>query len=231
MQSIEVTGGYRAQVDYFPNWVEPEYMVGEHQNIVPDLPALPTGFRIMFAGNIGAAQDFETILIAAVELREFTDIQWVILGDGREAEWVKKQVESRGLSNHFHLLGRYPAGMMPAFFSQADVMLMTLKRAPIFTLTIPGKLQSYMACGKPIVAGLDGEGAELVMKSGVGFASPAESPAELAKCILKVYRMSSEDREKMGERGRMYCAEHFNRDKQFSKLEEIMREVVEGKGI
>jgi colanic acid biosynthesis glycosyl transferase WcaI len=229
IQSVQATGGYSGQIDYFPNWVEPEYIVDDQQINGAVLPELPTGFRIMFAGNIGAAQDFETILLAAEELREFKDIQWLILGDGREAEWVKDQVRHRKLTENFHLLGRYPAEMMPSFFAQADVMLMTLKRAPIFSLTAPGKIQSYMAGGKPIVAGLDGEGSELVVNSGAGVACPAESPIELAKCVLELYRMPAEDRKKMGERGRLYCAEHFNRDKQFSKLEDIMREVVRGK--
>ena len=231
IRSVEETGGYGGRIEYFPNWVEPEYTVDDRQDNAAALPLLPQGFRIMFAGNIGVAQDFVTILAAADQLKELNDIKWLILGDGREAQWVADQVQERNLSGHFHLLGRYPPAMMPAFFAQADVMLMTLKRAPIFTLTAPGKIQSYMACGKPIVAALDGEGAELVVHSGAGVACPAESPAELANCVLELYKMPAEERKRMGERGRMYCAEHFDRERQFAKLEDIMREVVRNKGV
>lgn len=74
------------------------------------------------------------------------------------SSWVEQQVKERDLSRSYHLLGRYHIQSMPHFFARADVMLVTLKREPIFTLTLPGKIQSYLACGKPIIAALDGEG-------------------------------------------------------------------------
>jgi glycosyltransferase involved in cell wall biosynthesis len=116
--------------------------------------------------------------------------------------------------------------MMPAFFSRADVLLLTLRREPIFALTVPGKLQSYMASGKPVIAGLDGEGAALVLEAGGGLACPAESPVELAGKVLEMYRMSHEERKFMGERGRQFCAENFNREKLFHKIEKMMMDLV-----
>jgi len=225
-QSIKKTGGYDREIIYFPNWVEPEYLTDEVR-YAEGLPALPTGFRVMFAGNIGAAQDFETILTAAEKLISYSEIHWVILGDGRMAEWVKGQVLQRNLGEQFHLLGRYPAELMPQFFAQADAMLMTLRREPIFALTAPGKLQSYMACGKPIIAGLDGEGAKLVLEAGAGLACPAESPEALADRVLELYRMTPAERRKIGEQGKWYVREHFDRDKLFSQLEEMMVELID----
>jgi len=116
-KSIAVTGGYQGEIEYFPNWVEPEYTDDRNLGGV-NLPDLPEGFRIMFAGNIGAAQDFETILLAAEQLRGKTDIHWVILGDGRRAGWLKSEVVNRGLEGNFHLLGSYPAEIMPAFLHE-----------------------------------------------------------------------------------------------------------------
>jgi len=220
-RSIAVTGGYKGEIEYFPNWVEPEYTT-ERTSEGSSLPNLPEGFRIMFAGNIGAAQDFETILQAAEQLRGKTDIHWVILGDGRRAGWLKSEVVKRGLEGNIHLLGSYPAERMPAFFARADVLLLTLRREPIFALTVPGKLQSYMASGKPVIAGLDGEGAALVLEAGGGLTCPAESPTELAQKVLEMYRMSQEERKFMGEQGRKFCTENFNRGKQFNKIESLM---------
>lgn len=227
VQSIDETGGYDHDLTYFPNWVEPEYLIDKAEGTFEDLPVLPDGFRVMFAGNIGVAQDFDTILAAAELLASYPDIHWVILGDGRMAEWVKDQVRQRNLGGQFHLLGRYPAEVMPNFFAQADALLMTLRREPIFALTVPGKLQSYMACGKPIIAGLDGEGGKLVEESGAGLACPAESPEELAGRVLALYRMPPSVRHKFGERGKQYCQEHFDRNTLFAKLETIMMELVE----
>jgi glycosyltransferase involved in cell wall biosynthesis len=226
VDSVEATGGYDREIVYFPNWVEPGYLENVDRAADGDLPSIPAGFRIMFAGNIGAAQDFATILSAAERLAKHEEIHWVIVGDGRKAEWLRQEVQRRKLTACFHLVGRYPAEMMTRFFSEADAMLMTLKRDPIFALTVPGKLQSYMACGKPIVAALDGEGARLVVEANAGLVCPAESPAELAERVLEVYRMGAEKRRKLGECGRMYCLEHFERGKLFDSLERVMREVV-----
>jgi len=229
-QSIETTGGYTGVIDYFPNWIEPEYAVsegGEQKTVLPDLPE---GFRIMFAGNIGVAQDFETVLLAAERLREYQDVHWLILGDGRNAEWLRGQVEARGLDKQFHLLGRYAAEAMPAFFAQADAMLVTLKRQPSLALTVPGKIQSYMACGKPIIAGLDGEGARLVAESGAGLTAPSGDVDALAAAVLAIYQMPKEQREEMGQCGRVYCEANFERNKLIERLEKWMLDLVGARG-
>lgn len=231
IQSVGATGGYNKEIDYFPNWAEPEYTSELKKNFDTEFPVLPHGFLILFAGNIGAAQDFPSILFAAENLLTYHDIHWVILGDGREAGWVKEQVHKRGLDKNFHLFGRYPPETMPHFFEQADVLLMTLRREPIFTLTTPGKLPSYMASGKPIIAGLDGEGAQLINEAECGLTCPAENPVKLASCVLEMYKMSFGDRCEMGERGRAYCSKYFDRSKLFDKIGAIMENVVEGRKI
>ena len=205
-------------LDYFPNWQEPEYL-----DKITDTPDMPIGFRILFAGNVGAAQDFETILSTADKLKGYHDIQWIILGDGRRLAWVKKQVQRRELFTSFHVKGHYPPEAMSAFFMQADVMLVTLKRDPVFALTVPGKIQSYMASGRPIVAAIDGEGGRLISESGSGLAVPAGDVDALADAILTMYRMPKEQREKMGHRGKRFGEENFEREKLIDRLEGWMR--------
>lgn len=223
-ESIKAVGGYDEEPIYFPNWVEPEYLQPADNALFDrSAPALPEGFRILFAGNVGAAQNFETILSAAEQLRSHRDIQWIIVGDGRRFEWLTEQVVKMGLEQQVHLLGRYPAEMMPYFFSRADALLLTLRDEPIFSLTVPGKLQSYLAAGKPILAGLNGEGAELVEKARAGLTCPAETPGVLAENVLTLYRMPLEERNQLGENGRQFCLEHFNRQNLFEKLEKLMQ--------
>jgi glycosyltransferase involved in cell wall biosynthesis len=113
---------------------------------------------VLFAGNIGVAQDFPTVLAAAKQLQAYSDIHFVILGDGRQKAAVLDQIQSEGLTQ-VHLLGRFPETQMPQFFALADVLLVSLADEPIFAVTIPSKVQSYLACAKPIVAALNGEGA------------------------------------------------------------------------
>ncbi len=229
IDSVKAKGISSERLDYFPNWYEPEYDDKQSAELFSrdESLMLPEGFRVMFAGNIGAAQDFGTILAAAELLKIYADIHWIILGDGRRFDWVKEQVSLRGLSGCVHLLGRFPAEAMPVFFAAADAMLVTLKSDPIFSLTVPGKIQSYMACCKPVVAALDGEGNRLITESGVGLASQAEDPEALAKSVLALYRMPEEKRREMGESGRKYCEENFHREILMDRLEGWMNELVQ----
>ena len=118
---------------------------------------------------------------------------------------------------------------MPAFFSHADALLVTLRKEPIFALTIPAKIQSYFACGKPVIAALDGEGANVIEEAGAGFTCPGGAPDELAQAVLKMYETPRSEREKMGASGRTYYEANFDRDMLLDRLEVWMRELVEGK--
>src|SRR5207302_10345977 len=153
---VESRGVRSDRVRYLPNTAEPLYVPLPAAAAHPALAQVPAGFRVMFAGNIGAVQDLPTILSAAELLREERDIHWVIVGDGSMRSWTAEQLAYRGLSHTVHLLGHFPVNEMPRLFAGADVLLVTLRRDPVLALTIPSKLQSYLASAKPIVGALDG---------------------------------------------------------------------------
>lgn len=210
---------------YFPNWAEKLYRpVGQKEHDVA-LPVMPHGFRVMFAGNVGAAQDFPTVLAAAERLKEHAGIHWVVVGDGRVLPWAKEEVARRGLAANVHFLGQHAPDKMPAFFAEADVMLVTLKREPIFALTVPAKLQAYLACGRPVVAALEGEGARIVEEAKAGVVSAPEDSGALAEAVLRLYHMTENERAAMGEAGLSYSRQHFDRDLLFGELEQWMREL------
>lgn len=222
---LERQGVAREKIVYFPNWAEALF---EEAALQPEPGAgrdegdFPGGFRVVFAGNIGAAQDFPTILRAAELLQQrCPDIRWIIVGGGRMEPWVREQVGLRGLSEIVFLAGEHPLEDMPRFFARADVMLVTLRDDPIFALTIPGKLQSYLACGRPVAAALDGEGARVIRESGAGLAAPAEDAAALAEAVERLYRLPAEERDGMGQRGRDYYRRHFRREMLFDRLEAL----------
>ncbi len=188
---------------------------------------MPQGFKVMFAGNIGAAQDFETILSAAEKLKNNENIQWLILGDGRMRPWVEKEVKKRGIQDRFHLLGRFPIEKMSDFFSLADVMLVTLKNDPIFSMTIPAKIQSYLACAKPVIAAVGGEGNSVIEEAQAGISCPPEDAKALADAILRMYEMPEAERLKIGANGRDYFMANFDSGHLTSKLETWMVKAVE----
>ena len=222
---IERLGVDPSRMVYFPNSAEELYQPVIVEPEDPVNISMPAGFRIMFAGNIGAAQDFGTILDAAEQLRDYPDIHWVIIGDGRMRQWVEEQIRERGLTETVHVLGRHPAEAMPHYFSLADVLLVTLRKEPIFALTIPSKVQSYLACAKPVIAALDGEGALVIAEARAGLACPAGDPKALADAVLAMYHMPETERQVMGLRGRSYFEKHFARTILLDRLEGWMQEL------
>jgi colanic acid biosynthesis glycosyl transferase WcaI len=209
------------QVIYFPNWAE---NISDLSNVVyaEEIPIENGSFDIMFAGNIGEAQDFPAILAAAELIKNHKRIRWLIVGDGRMADWLKNEIKKRKLQNCVLMVGRHPPERMPSFFKHANVLLVSLKDEPIFSLTIPSKLQSYLAAGKPILAMLNGEGARVLSESGSGIACPAGDAQTLADSVLKLSAMDVEELEEMGRKGFEYSNQEFNRNILITKLEQLL---------
>jgi glycosyltransferase involved in cell wall biosynthesis len=213
------------KIIYFPNSTEKLYKIVQPSNGIKSLvPSAP--FIIMFAGNIGEAQDFENILAAAkIILVQTRDVHFVILGDGRKRKEIEEIIISQGLTKNFHILGEYPPATMPEFFALADVLLVSLKDERIFSLTIPSKVQSYMACGKPIVASLGGTAANIVEKASAGRSAIPGNPESLAQVILDLYRLSEAERHRLGQNALKYSNQHFHRETLLNKLLAIFQDV------
>lgn len=224
---LEAQGVARDKLSYLPNWAETLYRPVNPGPEAPERAGLPQGFRVVFAGNIGVSQDFGTILSAAERLRDHPGIHWVVLGDGRMRTWVQREVAKRGLGGVVHLLGQHPVGAMPAYFALADALLISLRHDPLYSMVVPSKLQSYMACAKPVIAALDGEAARIIRESGGGLAVRAEDPDALADAVLRLSRTAPEDRLEMGRRNRGYFEEHFERDRLIDELERVLHDVAD----
>jgi glycosyltransferase involved in cell wall biosynthesis len=167
------------------------------------------GFNIVFAGNIGNNQSIETIIEAANILKKIPQITFSIVGDGSRLKFLKEKVTTLQLKN-INILGRYPVESMPAIYERADALLVTLGAIGNLSLTIPSKIQAYMASAKPILSAVDGLGAEVVNEAACGLTCPAGNSEELAKIIEKLYLMSDNDRNEMGIRGRRYAEKHYH---------------------
>ncbi len=216
--SICEKGDFASKIIYFPNWVD-KALTTKSDVVTPDVP---NGFVAMFTGNIGASQDFGTVLSAAERLKEHKDIHFVIVGNGRAREWVEQQIVERGLNETVHCVGSYPLEAMPATFVKADVLFAALKDEPIFALTVPAKIQAYMSSGKPIISMINGEAMELVREVGCGMAVAAEDSKAFADAVLQMSQLSQSEREQIGNRGREFASNNFDFTKQMTLLEEIM---------
>lgn len=216
--SIKDLGVPEERLRYLPNFAEDLYQPMQLPLDAPERTMLPAGFKVMFAGNLGMAQDFPTILAAAAKLRDHADIHWLILGDGRQRAWIEEEIKAQGLQASVHLLGRHPKDSMPRFFSLADALLVSLKKDPIFAITVPAKVQSYLACAKPIIAALDGEGGRIITEAKAGLAVPAEDPDALAAAVLDLAAMDETDRQALGQNGRACFTQNFDRTMLLDRL-------------
>ena len=211
------------KIIYYPYYAESFY------NIVDQKPDLEEIFskklNLVFAGNIGVAQSFDTIIKSVkVASGMLDDFQFIILGEGRDKKRVLHKIESMSLTNNFKFLGSFPPEEMPNFFASADALVVSLKKSKIFSMTIPGKLQSYLASGKPIIASLDGIGAEIIKESSSGYVTPSEDHHGLAKSIISFDKLSLEQRIKLGANARKYFEKEFERDKLLDKLIDIFNQ-------
>lgn len=213
------------RIVYFPSWAEGIF---DLSNVVPapEIPVATNNFKVIFAGNIGDAQDFPTILTAAERLKSHTEIRWLIIGDGRMANWVATEIIHRGLQDSVIMLGKFPIDRMPSFYKHADALLVSLKNEPIFAMTIPGKLQSYLAAGIPVVAMLNGEGANVVNDSNSGITCEAGNANALADAILRLASLPNNQRLEMGRNGLLVSTTEFDRNKLITRLEVLLEQLI-----
>lgn len=202
-------------VVYYPN----SFLEKEPGGAQPDVdcPGFDCGFPVLFAGNLGTAQAVDVVLEAATLLSNEPDIRFVMVGDGSRRDWMIQQAAARGLGN-LVFPGRFPVEAMPILMGRAAALLVTLADTEIFRLTIPSKVQAYMAAGRPIIACMNGAGAEVVDEAGAGVTVPAEDGAALARAIRALHAQPEAVRVAMGARGRRYYEEHFSHEKLVDEL-------------
>jgi glycosyltransferase involved in cell wall biosynthesis len=213
-------------IAYLPNSVDKK-MSDPTEGEKPHLSVFDDGFCVVFAGNVGSAQGVRVIVDAAAHLKAYPFIKLVVLGSGSELEWMRQQVNDSGLTN-VHLMGRYPASAMPYLLSKASALLVTLADQPIFSLTVPNKIQAYMAVGKPIIACLNGEGARLVCEADAGLAVAAEDGQGLAAAIVRLFHTPVDELKRLGSNAQSYYRTNFDQDKLADQLLGHLNSVVKG---
>ncbi|MFF5993395.1 glycosyltransferase family 4 protein [Lysinibacillus sp. KU-BSD001] len=180
---------------------------------------LDNKFNFVFAGNIGDMQSVDTIIRTANELRNHLNIIFHIVGDGSRLEACKALCNELNLQNVF-FYGRKPLSEMPMYYGLADAMLITLKDDQTISSTLPGKLQSYMAAGKPIIGAINGEAKQVIYEAQCGFCCEAEDYEQLGKLILAFCKSSK--KEQMAKNSYDYYRKHFSKEKFMSVLEEAL---------
>ncbi len=217
------------KIVYFPNTVNISRKTNDTSTLLPNelINLLKSCFCVIFAGNIGTAQSPQTIVKAAHHLKDIKGIKIVLVGSGSMSEWVQQEKTKLKLDNLI-IAGRYPMSSMPCLFDHASCLLVTLKDQEIFSYTIPGKVQSYLASGKPIIAAINGEGARVIEEAKAGIVCKAEDPVALSESIKKLYAMPETRRGQLGDSGKKYFLKHFEIGRVSKYLVQILEKRIAG---
>ena len=204
---------------FFPAWADTEIFIKSNL-YAPEIKAKEGFFNIIFTGNIGEAQDFPSIIKAfkIIKERNIKNVRLIIIGDGRMKDWVKKEVELQNLSEIIEIHGKYPLQRMNSFFKHADALLVSLSNKKLFSMTIPGKIQTYLATGIPIIGMINGEAANLLLEAKAGKVCDAGDYHNLANIIESLSRENKSILMRYGQNGKKFCLKLFNKNNLINKL-------------
>lgn len=210
------------------NWTHSEFA----KSVRPDFGlAEQTGmagrFNVVYAGNLGRAQALDNVLDAAALLRDLADVQFVLIGEGTELKRLQAAVAEMGLAN-VRFIGVQPLSRMPVFHALADVLLIHLSDDPYLESTVPGKTQASLAAGRPIIAAVGGDTADLVRQAGAGLVTRPLDPDGLARAVRELHAKAPEEREAMGAAGRRFFLENLSVDVLLDRFEELFTKVASG---
>ncbi|MCI7768239.1 MAG: glycosyltransferase family 4 protein [Oscillospiraceae bacterium] len=176
-------------------------------------------FNLVYAGNISPAQNFSLMADAAQKLRELGyDINWIIVGDGMSRQDAEKEVNEKGLGDCFYFEGFKPVEDIPKYTYIASGLVACLVQSSLLDCTIPAKVMSYIASGKPVILAMNGEAQSIVNDNKCGFAADSGDVNALVDNIIRLYSMTAEEREAMGRNGKELHYKRFERNVNLKKL-------------
>ena len=225
IQSISKRGIDKDKIKFWPQYAEDFYFLkdGPKERLLPNDGRL----FITFTGNIGVAQGLDLLVPVSTELKSRgIPICFVLIGDGREKARLQELAIHEDLTDYFLFVEKQPAERIPEYLASSDASLLILKKSIIFSMTLPAKLQTYMACGLPIIASVDGEAKELVMQTKTGYVAATEDVPGLVNIITAFKNLSPDERKAMGLSGNAYAKRYFEKDRLMHELEDSMQKLI-----
>ena len=185
-------------------------------------------FNIVFTGNIGEAQGLDLLVDAAAKLKN-NGIRWYIIGEGRDKKRLEKYVKDNCLDNVVFFLGKMSERESNIHTYFADCAYLSFKKNKLFEMTLPAKLQSYMACGVPIIAAAGGESANIIKVANCGFV--CQQDADILADMIVNNVINSRELTAMRKNSRTYFYDNFSVDKVVDQLENEMKQGISNKSI
>ncbi|MDR3691632.1 MAG: glycosyltransferase family 4 protein [Fimbriimonas sp.] len=210
------------KIDVIFDWIDTDYYRPVAPNPVKAKElGLDGKFNVVYAGTIGLAQGLETVLYAADLLRDLPEVQIVFAGGGVDEENIRAKAVEMTLPN-VKFLGLLQSNEMPDLYALSDVLIAHLKKDPLFFITVPSKVVSHFAVGKPTLNAVEGDTADLVAESQAGISVPPEDPKAMADAIRQFYAMPKEELLLMGQRGREAAVDRYSRTVLCAEFEKML---------
>ena len=221
IQAIVDRGTDRKKLEFWPQYAEDYYKpVDKEKANIPEIPQDDI-FNIIFAGNIGFAQGLDVLPEAAKILKKTnTKVRFNIVGDGRFKETLKAKVEESQVTDYFNFNDKQPATRIPEFMAVSDATLISLSKSKVFSITLPAKTQSCLACGVPVIVSADGEIQDVIKKADAGVCSDAGDAKGLAENINKLVNMSAEKHKDMAQNAVDYYQKYFDKETLLNRMDQ-----------
>lgn len=222
IENIHRRGLNKEKLVFWPQYAEEFYKPLDKEKYIKD-EMKTNDFKIVFAGNIGYAQGLDIIIDTAKILKEKNiKVKFYLIGNGRAKEELIKNVEKNNLQDYIKFVDKQPAEKIPEYYANADMAFITLKKNLISDEVLPAKLQSYFACGVPILGSADGEIKQVIEKSKAGFCVESGNAEKLAEQIEKCIKLTNEELKQMKENSRKFYEENYEKHMLLNKLEKEM---------
>lgn len=208
------------RIDFWPQYAEDFYKPVERvsSSEIPDDGVL----NLVFAGNVGFAQGLGILPKAAARLKkDNVKVRFNVVGDGRYMPCLSDEIKELGVESYFNFIERKSPEKIPAYLAAADALLITLSKSEVFSITIPAKTQSCMACGRPILVSADGEVSEIIKESKSGLVSQAEDVDEFVSNIKSLNNMPKSERERFGKNALAYSKKYFDKNTLLDRLDDL----------
>jgi len=179
---------------------------------------------------MGPAQGLTNVIDAAEMLSDIPNLQFILIGGGIDLEKLLDKVKRMKLTN-VKFISRQPIETMPSIYALSDVLLVHLTNDPLFEITIPGKTQSCLLAGRPIIMSVNGDASELIKKSAAGLTVCAMDSKALEMAVRKIYSLSLKDRIEMGKSGRQFYFNNLSPSVQVEKYENLFKLIKEEKNV
>ena len=193
----------KEKISVIYNWCDEQGLTQAQPVKIEYQQIMQNKFNIVFAGNMGKAQALDTILEVAKKFKDIKDIQFVFVGGGTETERLKQRLITENIANTV-FIPRMPMAEVGGVLELSNLLLVHLKKDPLFEITVPSKTQAYMAMGKPVLMAVAGDAADLIQRAECGSVAVSESVESIQQAILKIYHLPTSEQQQMGLNARNY---------------------------